>query len=67
MSGNEELTKTIELLAENVKSIKDELPTLKRGATQNGSNLQSSAGMQQSDASILTGDDPSPGKKARKE
>ena len=65
MSGNEELTKTIESLMESVKSIKDELQTLKRGAIQNGSNSQSLAGMQQSDASILTGDDPPSGKKAR--
>ena len=67
MSGNEELTKTIESLAESVKSIKDELQTLKRGAIQNGSNPQSSAGAQQSEASISTGADPPPGKKARME
>ena len=36
-------------------------------AIQNGSNPQSSASTQQSDASILTGDDPPPGKKARTE
>ena len=58
MSGNEELTRTIESLAESVKSIKDKLQTLKRGAIQNGSNPQSSASTQQSDASIFTGDDP---------
>ena len=36
-------------------------------AIQNGSNPQSSASTQQSDASTLTGDDPPPGKKARTE
>ena len=67
MSGNKELTKTIESLAESVKSIKDKLQTLKSGAIQNGSNPQSSADTQQSDASISISDDPPPGKKARME
>ena len=67
MSGNKELTKMIESLAESVKSIKDELQTLKRVVIQNGSNPQSSASTQQSEASILTGGDPPPGKKARME
>ena len=58
MSGNKELTKTIESLAESVKSIKDELQTLKHSAIQNGSNPQSSVGTQQSKASISTGGDP---------
>ena len=48
----------IELLTESVKSIKDELQTFKRGAIQNGLNPQSSASTQQSNASIMTGDDP---------
>ena len=67
MSGNEELTKTIESFIESVKSINDELQTLEHGAIQNGSNLQSSSGTQQSDASSLTSDDSSPSKKARVE
>ena len=67
MSGNEELTMMIEALTESVKSIKDKLQILKRGAIQNGSNLQSSASTQQNDTSILTSDDPSPGNKARME
>ena len=63
MSGNKELTKKIESFTESIKSIKDDLQTLKRSAIQNGSNPQSSSGMQQSNASILTGDDPLPVKK----
>ena len=43
MSGNEELTKTIESLTQSVKSIQDELLTLKRGATHSGLNPQSSS------------------------
>ena len=66
MSGNEELTKAIESLMENIKSIKDELQTLKHSAIQNGLNPQSLSSMQQSNASVLTSDDPPPGKKTRR-
>ena len=65
MSSNEELARTIEMLADSVKSIQDELVTLKRGAIHNGVNPQSSSGTQQSTTDVVASDDPPPSKKQR--
>ena len=65
MASNEELVKTIEMLAESVKSIQDELMTLKRGAIHIGVDPQSSSGTQQSSTDVSASDDPPPSKKPR--
>ena len=62
--SNEELAKTIQTLTESVKSIQDDLSTLKCGAIHNGSDPQSS-GTQQSNTDVVASDDTPPSKKPR--
>ena len=65
MASNKELMKTMELLVESVKSIRDEPATLKRGAIHNGANPQSLSGMQHSGTDVVASDYPPPRKKIR--
>lgn len=51
--SNKELVKAIQTLTQSVKSIQDDLLMLKRGATHNGSDPQSS-GTQQSNTDVVS-------------
>ena len=65
MTDNEELKSSIDKLTKSVKSIQNELLTLKRGAIHSGSNLQLLPDTQQSSTDVVADDNSSPTKKAR--
>ena len=65
MASNKELMKTIEILAESLKSIQDKLVELKCKAMHNGVNPQSSFGTQQSGTDIVASNEPPPSKRSR--
>ena len=67
MASNEELQKTLQILSTSVKSIQDELTTLKRGAIQNGADLQQSGSSKQSSSTDLAGLTLPPQKRTRQE
>ena len=66
MASNKEITKTLETLLASVRSIQDELVTLKREATHSSTNPQSGSSMQYNSTDIA-GLVPPPDKKSRLE
>ena len=63
--NNEELSKTVENLAESVKSMQDQLMMLTRGATHNGTSPQYNSSLQNSSTNLDTSLIPPPNKKTR--
>ena len=60
MADSKDLKKTLETLSSSVKSIQDELATLKRGATHSGTDPQQSGSGMQLSSTDVAGLNPPP-------